>query len=118
MGKVISATTLRTQLSGLLDALKNGQTHFIIERNNEEVAVLLSMEKFQDIMQTLELLNNLEYINTEGLEAALQAEETLPEFVEPISHSEPAPAATRSSARSNGESVESAAARLGIRIIK
>ena len=63
MGKKISATKLRTQLGDLLDQLDDGETHFVVERNNREVAVLLSMEKFRDIMQMLELFNSLDYID-------------------------------------------------------
>ncbi|MEI6046098.1 MAG: type II toxin-antitoxin system Phd/YefM family antitoxin [Chloroflexota bacterium] len=118
MGKVISATTLRTQLSSLLDELKCGQTHFIIERNNEAVGVLLSMEKFQDIMQTLELINNLEYLPTEGLEGELLPEELSQDFPEPMPQRHTKATSTRSTTRSNSESIESVAAKLGIRLIK
>src|SRR5947209_6503007 len=116
MGKVISATTLRTQLANLLDELKNGQTHFIVERNNEQVAVLLSMEKFQDIMQTLELLNALEYINTDGMEEEFPPDD-LRDFPEPLPRPEGNPPPPRSSTRSSSESIESVAAKLGIRLI-
>lgn len=65
MAKTISATTLRSQLSSLLDQLKAGETHFVIERNNQAEAVLLNFDKFQEIMQMLEMLNRLEFIGTE-----------------------------------------------------
>jgi prevent-host-death family protein len=117
MGKIISATTLRNQLSNLLDELHDGETHFIIERNNEKVAVLLSMEKFKDIMQTLELLNTLEYIGTAGLE-----EDTLPDDIpdcpEPLPRPEGVPLPPRHSHRAANETLESVAAKLGIRVIK
>src|SRR5437764_8935141 len=64
MGKKISAKELKTQLGSFLDQLEQGQSHFVIERNDQEVAVLLSMEKFRDIMQMLELLNTLDFIDT------------------------------------------------------
>jgi len=107
MGKVISATTLRTQLSTLLDELKDGQTHFIVERNNEAAAVLLSITKFQEIMQTLELLNTLEYI---GPDEISEVEDGLRDFPEPLP--------SRAANRSVHESIEVMAARLGIRLIK
>jgi PHD/YefM family antitoxin component YafN of YafNO toxin-antitoxin module len=120
MGRVISATTLRNQLASLLDELKCGeQTHFIIERNNEAAGVLLSMEKFQDIMQTLELLNNLEFIATDGLEAELEEEDELEhEFPEPLPSSEKPARPPRTKHRAKRESIESVAAKLGIRVIK
>jgi len=68
MSKTISATILRSQLSTLLDQLQDGETHFIIERNNQPEAVLLNMRKFQEIMQMLELLNRLELIGGQPLE--------------------------------------------------
>ncbi len=110
MGKVISATALRSHLSTLLDELQAGESHFIIERNNEEVAVLLNMTKFQEIMQTLELLNNLELIDVE------EVTNSPAEFPEPLPvNTSPTRTHTHRLAK---ESPESAAARLGIRVVK
>lgn len=117
MGKTISATTLRSQLSSLLDRLKAGETHFVIERNNQAEAVLLNIEKFREIMQMLEVLNHLEYISVEqpGLEGLpTDLEDVFPED-EQAEDTEHIGKAARS-ARS--ESIEAAAARLGIRLIK
>jgi PHD/YefM family antitoxin component YafN of YafNO toxin-antitoxin module len=121
MGKTISATILRSQLSTLLDQLKAGETHFVIERNNQAEAVLLNITKFQEIMQMLEMLNRLEFIGTESYEADLR----LPDFVkadydfeyddEPEFEPE---IAIRPSRTARSRAIESAAARLGIRVIK
>lgn len=117
MGKTISATTLRSQLSSLLDRLQAGETHFIIERNNQAEAVLLNIEKFREIMQMLEMLNHLEYISVDQ-----QGMENLPpDLEEAFSEDEQTEAEDRISraARSaRSESIEAAAARLGIRLIK
>jgi len=121
MSKTISATILRSQLSTLLDQLQDGETHFIIERNNQPEAVLLNMRKFQEIMQMLELLNRLELIGGEPLEL----EPSLPDFqaefddaslTEPEAYVSRATQHTGRTARS--EAIETAAARLGIRLIK
>ncbi len=128
MGKKISATELRTQLGTLLDQLDNGESHFVIERNNQEAAVLLSMEKFREIMQMLELLNTLDFIDTGAGELGLELAEATssdypelsllrpqPEEVDPDSAS---PAPTPRTRGRNGTSVEDMAAKLGIRVIK
>lgn len=131
MGKKISDQQLRTQLGDYLDQLDQGQTHFVIERDDEEVAVLLSMEKFRDILQTLEMLNTLELIDPDPLKADLEFPDlhVLPPLFEPDgldpANEETAPEANdgsdnnRSRRRNNGSSsIEDVAAKLGIRIIK
>ena len=133
MGKKISVTELRNQLGTLLDLLDQGESHFVIERNNREAAVLLSMDKFRDIMQMLELLNTLDFIDTGAAELGQElTENTSLDFPElqllrPVTPLEPEPEpepektkgrpASRSRER-NGTSVEDLAAKLGIRIIK
>ncbi|HEX2915252.1 MAG TPA: type II toxin-antitoxin system Phd/YefM family antitoxin [Chloroflexia bacterium] len=135
MGKKISVSELRAQLGGVLDQLDNGQSHFIIERNNQEVAVLLSMDKFKDIMQMLELLNTLEIIET-GAELPDPDDNPvdfpdislLPPY-EPAANKTGAPKESKDSKDNietpaprsrnrNGSSIEDMAAKLGIRIIK
>lgn len=135
MGKKISVTELRNQLGTLLDLLDQGESHFVIERNNREAAVLLSMDKFRDIMQMLELLNTLDFIDTGAAELGQELTESTSldfpdlQLLRPITPLEPEPepqpepekpkgrATTRSRER-NGSSVEDLAAKLGIRIIK
>src|SRR5690349_21381924 len=81
MGKKLTVSELRSQLGTVLDQLDSGQTHFVIERNNQEVAVLLSMEKFRDMMQMLELLHTLDFIETGAGELEQEfADTVLPEF--------------------------------------
>src|SRR4051794_7116859 len=81
MGKKLTVSELRCQLGTVLDQLDSGQSHFVIERNNQEVAVLLSMEKFRDIMQMLELLNTLDFIETGAGDLEQEFSDTvLPEF--------------------------------------
>lgn len=134
MGKKLTVSELRSQLGTVLDQLDSGQTHFVIERNNQEVAVLLSMEKFRDIMQMLELLNTLDFIETGAGELEQEFSDTgLPEFPDltilrptertideaakpsenPPANPQPRPAPSR-----DGSSIEDVAAKLGIRIIK
>jgi prevent-host-death family protein len=133
MGKKLTVSELRSQLGTVLDQLDKGQTHFVIERNNQEVAVLLSMEKFRDIMQMLEMLNTLDFIETGAAELEQElSEANLPEFPdltilrsggEASQNSESTPTAATPSPqpRTNGRdssSIEDVAAKLGIRIIK
>jgi prevent-host-death family protein len=130
MGKKISVTELRNQLGTLLDLLDQGESHFVIERNNREAAVLLSMDKFRDIMQMLELLNTLDFIDAGlgelGQELSDGAAMEFPELqlLRPLPELEEIPP-DKDKARSNlrprernGASVEDLAAKLGIRIIK
>lgn len=132
MGKKISVTELRNQLGYLLDRLDQGESHFVVERNNREAAVLLSMEKFHDIMQMLELLNTLDFIDTGAGELGQELSDSTslsfpelqvlrPAFLEETEEAEPQPDKTRPASRSrsrNGSSVEDLAAKLGIRVIK
>jgi prevent-host-death family protein len=132
MGKKLTVSELRSQLGTVLDQLDKGQTHFVIERNNQEVAVLLSMEKFRDIMQMLEMLNTLDFIETGAAELEQELSgANLPEFPdltilrsggEASQNSETPPNSTPSpQPRTNGRdssSIEDVAAKLGIRIIK
>ena len=67
MGKTITTSQLRTELTQLLNRLEQGESHFIITRKDRQAAVLLSIEKFRDIMQTLETLRTLEFIGEEQL---------------------------------------------------
>lgn len=130
MSKTISATALRSQLSSLLDQLKSGETHFIIERNNEAEAVLLNINKFHEIMQMLEVINRLEFIGAESGESheennLLDPDEADLAATDPFFGYDPSQEdyeqldrATRSSRTTRSESIEMAAARLGIRVIK
>jgi prevent-host-death family protein len=131
MGKKITVSELRSQLGTVLDQLDSGQTHFVIERNNQEVAVLLSMEKFRDIMQMLELLNTLDFIETGAGDLEQEFSDTiLPDFPDltilrpteevetngaPTNGQTPPP---RPNPGREGSSIEDVAAKLGIRIIK
>lgn len=132
MGKKLTVSELRSQLGMVLDQLDSGQTHFVIERNNQEVAVLLSMEKFRDIMQMLELLNTLDFIETGAGELEQEFSDTiLPDFPD-LTILRPSDEAARTSDTSpngqtppprpapnrDGSSIEDVAAKLGIRIIK
>ncbi|MEI7555232.1 type II toxin-antitoxin system Phd/YefM family antitoxin [Candidatus Chlorohelix sp.] len=142
MGKEITTTQLRAELSHLLDMLDSGETHFIIKRNNQASAVLLSMDKFRDIMQTLETLRTLEFIGQPELEAGslqdylnsllradnhLSDENNLPlqdEFSDETPESPSLvslpgnPDKEKETKVSREGSVEEAAAKLGIRLIK
>jgi prevent-host-death family protein len=122
MGKKISAKELRTQLSSVLDQLDQGQSHFVIERNNREIAVLLSMEKFLEIMQMLELLNTLDFIDPNGLELGEPIPADFPDLVllRPANEALPEPQTPEAPRPRNrdGASIEDMAAKLGIRIIK
>ena len=131
MGKKITVSELRSQLGTVLDQLDSGQTHFVIERNNQEVAVLLSMEKFRDIMQMLELLNTLHFIETGAGDHEQEFSDTiLPDFpdltiLRPTVEVQPNGAPTdgqtpppRPNTGREGSSIEDVAAKLGIRIIK
>lgn len=131
MGKKITVSELRSQLGTVLDQLDSGQTHYVIERNNQEVAVLLSMEKFRDIMQMLELLNTLDFIETGAGDLEQEFSDTiLPDFpdltiLRPSEEVEKNGAATngqtptpRPAPNREGSSIEDVAAKLGIRIIK
>lgn len=125
MHKKISVTELRNQLGNLLDLLGQGQSHFVIERNNQEVAVLLSMEKFQDIMQMLELLNTLDFIDAGGVDLSQDFLEghspSFPDLTLLRPNREPQPRKTDEESRlreRGGSSIEDVAARLGIRVIK
>jgi prevent-host-death family protein len=142
MGKTITTSQLRTELTQLLNRLEQGESHFIITRKDRQAAVLLSIEKFRDIMQTLETLRTLEFIGEEQLNSGdpdeymdlpllqdLDYDESLnsdlrPEDLE--TDLEPPPLV---SLPGNGEgekrqksprtgTLEEAAARLGIRLIK
>ena len=124
MGKKISVSELRGQLTTLLDQLDQGQSHFIVERNSREVAVLLSMEKFQEIMQMLELLNTLEFIDTGliGLDDGAP-EQDFPDLMllPPVENSNPnaeKPPAPKPRSRKSSASIEDMANKLGIRVIK
>ncbi len=132
MGKKLTVSELRSQLGTVLDQLDSGQTHFVIERNNQEVAVLLSMEKFRDIMQMLELLNTLDFIETGAGELGQEfSDAILPDFPD-LTILRPSDEAARASEtlpngqatpsrpapNRNGSSIEDVAAKLGIRIIK
>jgi PHD/YefM family antitoxin component YafN of YafNO toxin-antitoxin module len=138
MDRVITASRLRTELSQLLDQLDNGTSHFIIERNNQASAVLLSIEKFRDIMQMLEMLNALEFIGPN--DPSLEDESDLFQFL--TTSDDGLPLATNSQTNegrddspslvplpanpekerqvktARTESVEEAAAKRGIRLIK
>ncbi|MDB5082799.1 MAG: Antitoxin [Chloroflexi bacterium] len=134
MGKKLTVSELRAQLGTVLDQLDSGQTHFVIERNNQEVAVLLSMEKFRDIMQMLEMLNTLDFIETGagGLEQNF-SDTGLSDFPD-LTILRPTDEAAKNSNAENqpitqtpqprtatgrdGSSIEDVAAKLGIRIIK
>ena len=122
MSKKISVSELRSGLTSLLDQLDQGQSHFVVERNNREVAVLLSMEKFQDIMQMLELLNTLDFIETgsgqdflEGLDTDFPDLTLLPS---PAESPTPPEAVTPPRRHRNSSSIEAMANKLGIRVIK
>ncbi len=124
MAKKISVTELRTQLAGLLDQLGEGQSHFVIERNNQEAAVLLSIEKFREIMQMLELFNTLEFIETGSNHETMELTNDFPELqiIRPTHDSELAAgkdsAHPPTSRNHHGQAIEAAAAKLGIRLIK
>ncbi len=118
MGKVISTTSLRSHLSSLLDELESGETHFIVRRNNRSTAVLLNWEKFQEIMQMLELLNGMDFIESGNLMGSHPFDETPHQFPETLPGSETVPAPGQPNGRTSGESIETVAARLGIRLIK
>jgi prevent-host-death family protein len=131
MGKKLTVSELRSQLGTVLDQLDSGQTHFVIERNNQEVAVLLSMEKFRDIMQMLELLNTLDFIETGASDLEQEFSDTiLPDFPD-LTILRPSQEVETNGASPNGQtppprpnpgregsSIEDVAAKLGIRIIK
>jgi prevent-host-death family protein len=121
MNKKISTSELRNRLGNLLDQLEDGHSHFIVERNSREVAVLLSMEKFQEIMATLETLQNLELIEEQParpLEPHFPVREILgrklPEVAARNGH---VPTADNVKPDS-GSPAKDAAARLGIGIVK
>jgi len=135
MDRVITASRLRTELSQLLDQLDNGTSHFVIERNDQATAVLLSIEKFRDIMQMLEMLNALEFIGPN--DPALEDENDLFQLLttsdqgsttaqpeegrEDVPSLVPLPAnpdKERQVKTARTESVEEAAAKRGIRLIK
>ena len=132
MGKKLTVSELRSQLGTVLDQLDSGQTHFVIERNNQEVAVLLSMEKFRDIMQMLELLNTLDFIETGAGELEQEFSDTILTDFPDLTILRPSDEAAHTSDTSpngqtpppratpnrDGSSIEDVAAKLGIRIIK
>lgn len=132
MGKKLTVSELRSQLGTVLDQLDSGQTHYVIERNNQEVAVLLSMEKFRDIMQMLELLNTLDFIETGAGELEQEFSDTLLSDFPDLTILRPSDEAARTSdtlpngqpisprpaPNRDGSSIEDVAAKLGIRIIK
>jgi len=142
MGKEITTTQLRSGLSHLLDMLESGETHFIIKRNNQATAVLLSIDKFRDIMQTLETLRTLELIGQPELESGslqdylnslLRADNHLSDennlsLQDDLSNETPEspslvslpgnPDKEKETRVSREGSVEEAAAKLGIRLIK
>ncbi len=122
MEKKITASELRNQLGILLDRLEEGHSHFVVERNNREVAVLLSIEKFREIMQMLELLNTLDFIEPGSEEENQERASEFPDLqlLPPLKETPPGKR-TGSPARSHGQeghSIEDVAARLGIRVIK
>ncbi len=124
MLKKISVSELRSQLTTLLDQLEEGHSHFVIERNNQEVAVLLSMEKFQEIMQMVEMITTLDFIDAGSV--GLTVENTGQEFPDlmllpPVKDAEGVTAPERASAprpRRSASSIEDMANKLGIRVIK
>jgi prevent-host-death family protein len=123
MNKKITTSELRNRLGNLLDQLEDGHSHFIVERNSREVAVLLSMEKFQEIMATLETLQNLELIEEQPArprEPQFPVLEVLgrklPEVAAKNGH---VPAADNAKdAAASPSPAKDAAARLGIGIVK
>ncbi len=126
MGKKVSVKELQNQLETLLDQLEQGESHFVVERDNQEAAVLLSMEKFRDIMQMLELLNTLDFIDGGVADLGQAFGDTAttefpelhllkPSSPEAVTEKDSAPSRSR---KREGSSVEDIAAKLGIRIIK
>lgn len=116
MTKIISAELLRTQLNNLLDELNQGETHFIIERNQEVAGVLLSIEKFQEIMQMLEMLNSLDYIPAEDFEPENGLNTP---YLSPLpTLNDATPAATEPEPKARTTRLSEAAAKLGIHIVK
>jgi PHD/YefM family antitoxin component YafN of YafNO toxin-antitoxin module len=114
MTKIISAEILGESLNRLLDALKQGETHFLIERGEETVGVLLSVEKFNEIMQMLETLNSLEYFPTDEFESYAPDMPPLSGF-----HLvEDDKSAGGEKGKRSSEEIREDAARLGIHIIK
>lgn len=123
MGKKVSVTELRNRLGSLLDQLAEGQSHFVVERGNQEVAVLLSIEKFRDIMQMLELLNTLDFIETGADELGRELSDGLQMEFPDLTLLRPAQEATRVESNSHSQErgktrLEDVAAKLGIRVIK
>jgi PHD/YefM family antitoxin component YafN of YafNO toxin-antitoxin module len=111
MTKIIAAEILGENFNRLLDALKKGETHFLIERDDETVGVLLSVEKFNEIMQMLETLNSLDYIATEDFEMHAPEMRHL-EVVEDYKGQ------NGEKNKRTSEEIREDAARLGIHIIK
>ncbi len=125
MSKIISALQAQAELAQLLDQLEKGTSHFIIERNNQPSAVLLNIEKFQEIMQMLDMLNALEFIGQTEPEAEIETGD-LPPTDKPVRPEDGPPLTSlpgkqgkeRASKPARTGSIEEIAAKLGIRLIK
>ena len=114
MTKIISADNLGEDFNEMLDELKEGETHFLIMRDAETAGVLLSVEKFNEIMQMLEALNSLEYLPADDFDfygADISG-------ITPIGINGDDKTPANEKGKRSGEELREQAAKLGIHIIK
>ena len=60
MTKHVPFTEARARLSDLLDDVESKQEHVVISRNGKEVAILLSVNEYESLIETLEVLEDPE----------------------------------------------------------
>lgn len=70
MAKTVSFTQARAGLSDILDDVEQRHEHVEITRNGRPVALLLSVEEYESIVETLEILGD-----DEVMEALRRSEE-------------------------------------------
>ncbi len=70
MAKTVPFSEARAHLSDLLDLIESKQEHFVISRSGRDVAILLSVDEYDSLIETLEVLDD-----PETMAALAEAEE-------------------------------------------
>ena len=60
VNKVVSSTEARSSLSSLLDEIEDLEEHVIITRKGKPLAIMLSYEEYERLIETLDVLSDPE----------------------------------------------------------
>jgi antitoxin YefM len=64
MTKTISASIVGQQFGQLLEELSNEGQRFVVEKDGRPVAVVISVDEWENILETLSELNDSEYLES------------------------------------------------------